>query len=194
MSASDRDPESGDIQEDAIDALKRRVEEVAGEGTTVWESDTLSPEQRRHFWQRVVDHETAPSTTDFQRLTNTGIDLPEPDSMDDDRMAAKLWEVIDALADLGVFLRQTDHLSDRDLYTALWRDVLRQEVPIVPEGEVGAWIVDLLGGGSEQDIHLYLKYYADEEDRRRWKVDYPDDEMPEREQPPFDRDRRLPEM
>lgn len=37
-----------------------------------------------------------------------------------------------------------------------------------------------------------MKYYADEETRRQWKNDFPDYEMPEHEDPPYDRDRLLP--
>jgi hypothetical protein len=192
MSASNRDPHDDRSQEEPIEALKRRVEKIAGGAITTGESDTLSAEQRRQFWQHVVDWETARSTTDFQRLTNRGMELPEPESLDDDRLAAKLWEVIDGLADLGVFLNWTDHLSDRELYAALWRDLLRQEVPMLPDDQAGAWHVDVVGSGTDEADHLYLKYYADEEVRQQWRVDFPDFQMPEHETPPFDRDRRLP--
>jgi hypothetical protein len=50
----------------------------------------------------------------------------------------------------------------------------------------------LIGGGSEADIALYLKYYADEDERPRWIQEWPDDQLPDREPPPYDRDRRLP--
>jgi hypothetical protein len=47
--------------------------------------------------------------------------------------------------------------------------------------------------GGEMDTYLYLKYYADEDWRQQWLVDFPDDDMPARENPPHDRDRRLPQ-
>jgi hypothetical protein len=37
-----------------------------------------------------------------------------------------------------------------------------------------------------------MKYYADEGTRRGWLADFPDDEMPPHEEPPYDRDRFLP--
>lgn len=52
---------------------------------------------------------------------------------------------------------------------------------------------DLLSGGGEEYTRLYLKYYADEETRRRWLADFPEDEMPSHEVPPYVRDRHLPQ-
>lgn len=51
---------------------------------------------------------------------------------------------------------------------------------------------DLLGGGSEEDIAVTLRYYATDEDRRDWQRMFPDEPLPARERPPFDRDLFLP--
>jgi hypothetical protein len=52
--------------------------------------------------------------------------------------------------------------------------------------------VDVLGGCSEEDLILSMRYYADKEERRRWASVFPDFPMPPRKKPPYDRDRRLP--
>jgi hypothetical protein len=139
-----------------------------------------------------VEYETAATTNDFQQLTDAGLALPDPDAMHDETLTSKLWEVIAALAAKRVFISPTNHLSDRELYTLLWRDVLRQETPMLPDDPASAWHVDLLGSGSETDTHVFLKYYADEDYRRQWVEEFPDDEMPAHENPPYDRDRHLP--
>jgi hypothetical protein len=50
-----------------------------------------------------------------------------------------------------VFIGQTDHLSARELYTWLWCDVLRDEVPKLPDDPGAAWHMDVLGGCSDAD-------------------------------------------
>jgi hypothetical protein len=179
-------------QKDRIEQLKQRAGEAAGGEMIACESDRLSLDEREQFWRRVVEFETAPLTTNFQQLIDAGLDLPAPESLDDERITAKLWEVIDGLAKLRVFISETDHLSDRELYTALWRDVLRQETEAISD-ENSAWHVDLLRTGSEPDTFLYLKYYADEEFRQHWLKEFPDYVMPDHEDPPYERDEQLPQ-
>ena len=170
----------------------REDEEAGAEGELIWVSEECPPETAAQFWLSVAAYEQAPWTTHFQELVDAGVELPAPESMDDLQLAAKLSEVVDGLARMRVFLSQTDHLSDRELYTLLWKDTLREPVKDMRRDESSAWHIDFLSGGGEEDTRLYMKYYADEETRRGWLADFPDDEMPPHEEPPYDRDRFLP--
>lgn len=87
----------------------------------------------------------------------------------------------------------TDHLSDRQLYEELWGEILREPTVLMPDNPDFACHIDMTGSGSEEHILLYLKYYADERARRIWKEDWPEDPVPEHEEPPYDRDRHLPQ-
>lgn len=51
----------------------------------------------------------------------------------------------------------------------------------------------MIGGGSEEDNQIYLRYYATEDERADWKRQFPEDELPSRAKPPYDRDRLLPQ-
>lgn len=184
-------PDMPDL-EDYISDLQRRAEELADGDMLFRESDDMPDRVRRQFWEQVVAFEEAPQIAPFDLLVRGGMELPEPEALDDAQLGPKLWEVIRGMAMLRHFLYSTDHLSDRELYEALWRDILRQEVPDMPVDMDSAWHIDLLGSGSEEDSQLYLRYYADEDYRRDWAKDWPDDPMPPSEKPPFDRDRLLP--
>jgi hypothetical protein len=176
-----------------IMGLKKEAAELAGGQMDTWESEDCPPEVAEQFWQNVVAYESASWTTHFDQLVRAGMEIPGPAEMDDEQLAGKLRELIDRLAALRVFLTSTDHLSNRELYTHLWNESLRQEVKDLPPDAYSAWHIDLVGSGSEEDINLYLRYYADEEDRNEWAGRYPEEAIPPREDPPYDRDRYLPQ-
>ena len=179
--------------EDKIETLKQRAKELSGGQMEVGSLDDDYPvETEEAFWKYVVDYEEAPWTTNFQQLENAGMSLPPPDSLKDEELTAKLWETIQKLALLHVFIEQTDHLSDRELYTHLWTDSLREETKALPLAAGSAHHIQLLGSCSEEDMLLYLKYYADDDFRRHWHKDWPKDPIPAHEDPPYDRDRLLP--
>ena len=155
-----------------------------------WVSDKMPAAMEEQFFERVLAFETAPMTTSFKQLGDAAVPLPNPDDVSDADITATLWAVINGLARLDVFLRCTDHLSDRDLYAVLWKDVLREEIPLLPKHSRGVWHIDM--PGAAPDGIVYLKYYASEKHRGWWREDFPDYEMPAHEEPPYDRDRHLP--
>jgi hypothetical protein len=184
--------EAEDDRDKRIEDLKRRAEELCDGQMKVGSLDDCPAETEESFWKYVVDYEEAPWTTNFHQLETAGVLLPPPDSLNDQELTAKLWEVIHKLALLRVFIEQTDHLSDRELYRHLWTDSLREETKALPMDANSAWHIQILGGWSEEDNQLYLKYYADDDWRRHWHRDWPNDPLPAHEDPPYDRDRLLP--
>lgn len=145
----------------------------------------------REFVRKMEVFENGPTTTNFAQLIEHGIQLPDPDSISDADITAKLWEVIAGLSKLRVYLDQTDHLNDRELYTTLWRDVLRTEVPAIDEIGFNSH-VGLLTPGDDEHTAVYLRYYADEDERRSWIEDFGVSDLPVHEDPPYNRDQLLP--
>jgi hypothetical protein len=176
-----------------ISEIKDRLQQIADGRMLAAEFDGLDAKTQRVFWERVLEVESAPLTTDFDRLLKAGVALPEPASLDDAGVTARLWEVISSLAGMRVFLEDTNHLSDRDLYTYLWHRSLREEIPEQPEDGESVWHVQVLGTDSDDGAYLYLKFYADEKSRTEWQAEWPDYIMPPHEDPPYDRDRHLPQ-
>jgi hypothetical protein len=156
------------------------------------EVDEGSPDDLPEELNHVAAYESAPWGTRFDQLEKAGVELPAPESLDDAALHAKLWEVINKLAELDVTLSHTDHLSDRELYEHLWRDSLREDGPILPPGSGWNCSFDILGGCSEEDIEIMLRYYETEKERQRWAEEFPEDVIPPHENLPFDRDRHLP--
>jgi hypothetical protein len=180
------------VPEDRIEALKRHAEELCGGPMEVGNLDDCPVEVEEEFWKQLVEYEEAPWTTNFERLENAGVSLPSPDSLNDEELTAKLWEIIQSLALLHVFVEETDHLSDRELYSHLWTSSLREETKALPLTAHSAHHIQMLGSGSEEDNLLYLKYYADDASRGYWQEEFPGEPIPAHEDPPFDRDRLLP--
>jgi hypothetical protein len=133
----------------------------------------------------------APRTTIFELLVRRGVPLPGPDDVQDVDIRSVLWRVIHALADEGVLLDCTNHLSDRELYLLLWTRFLREEYPVVSDHGAMTMHIDMLGAWSNEDVQTYLRYYAEEESRRNWEQNF-NENIPEHVDPPYDRDRFLP--
>jgi hypothetical protein len=144
------------------------------------------------FLKYVAAYEERETSSLFDLLPQSGVSLPAPEELGDEEIGRKLWEVIHGLSLCGVFLHNTDHLSDRELYTYLWSDALREPAVLMPENPAYSCHLDPLGSGNEEDTHLYMKYYASQRERRQWLKDWPKDQLPDRAKPPYDRDRRLP--
>jgi hypothetical protein len=123
-------------------------------------------------------------------LRENGIGIPDVPPEDEAVLRAKLLEVIEGMADIGMVLENTDHLSDRELYRYLVGDALLEET-VLPMGPGGTWHLSPIGSGSEEDNEIYLRYYADDEYREMWRRDT-GAVLPPREKPPCDRDRFLP--
>jgi hypothetical protein len=82
-------------------------------------------------------------------------------------------------------------LSDRELYTWLWSDGLREETPDMQKLG-GAWHTSPIGSGNEEDSQIFFKYYATLQERQHWLEQFPNEILPECEARPYDRDRHLP--
>ena len=177
-------------QEQRIAKLREEIKKLGGNTMSLEE---MPADLEEEFLRHVLEYEMAEPISLFRLLENSGQELPPPDDLNDENITTKVSEIISAMASLGAYLLHTNHLSDRALYEYLYNDGLREEAVLFPENPSYAYMIDLTGSGSEEDNQIYLKYYADEEHRKQWSRDWPDDIVPEHEEPPFDRDRFLPQ-
>ena len=177
-------------QEERIAKLRAELEKLGGSTTTL---ESMPADMEEEFLRHVLEYETAAPISLLSLLANAGLEVQAPEQFDKDTLRIKLKDIIERMASLGAYLLHTNHLSDRELYEYLYNDALREEVVLFPENPSYAYMIDLTGSGGDEDNQTFLKYYADEEHRRQWAHDWPDDPLPDHEDPPFDRDRFLPQ-
>lgn len=109
--------------------------------------------------------------------------LPHPDELDDAALHDVLWDTIQKLFDRRIVLDFTDHLSDRQLYCLIYRDILPS-----PEKKIdaGQHYLHWDCAGASNDPEIWLRYYATEEDREHWAES--GEPLPPVEPPPFPRE------
>jgi hypothetical protein len=109
---------------------------------------------------------------------------PRPDVLDDEDLHAILSELILKLFERRIVLDFTDHLSDRELYCLILRDILpaREKKLDWPKSFLH-W--DCTGPNGDPDV--WLRYYASDEDREEWSETYRQP-LPPSERPAYPRD------
>ncbi len=110
--------------------------------------------------------------------------LPHPDTLDNGQLRDLLWDTIHKLHDRRIVLDFTDHLSDRELYCLIYRDILPCcEKKIDSLNNYLHWDCADMGG----DPTVWLRYYASESERLAWADDF-GDSLPPAEEPPYRRE------
>jgi len=174
-----------------IQKLRQKIREATGEEPVFGTSPDCPPDVEEAFLERVLAFETSPQQTLFDVLGELSIELPRPNTLKDRELTAKLWEVIHALLRKYIVLGNTDHLSDREMYTQLWNHTLRDEYVISPKYAVH---IDMTRTDDvDHGMPTYLKYYATEEQRRMYSRVHPEFKMPAHVEPPRRRDHLIPE-
>lgn len=110
--------------------------------------------------------------------------LPHPDTLESQQLHDTLWRTIYQLFDRRIVLDFTDHLSDRELYCLIYRDILPcREKKIDSLDNYLHWDCADVGG----DPTVWLRYYATPDERASWLDDI-GEALPDAEQPPYRRE------
>lgn len=131
-------------------------------------------------------------TPPAQTLVEENVPLLPPAEITDETLTPILWELLHNLALRGFYCLHTDHLSDRELYAELWERGLRDPAHLPGRNLRGGWYHDFLGSWGGEEMQLWLRYYATEEERAKHAAEWPKDTIPAREKPQSNRDWRLP--
>ena len=135
------------------------------------------------FLASILAWERAPVLT-ISQWFEPELVLPNPDSLDDLELHQLLWDTIHNLYSKRIVLDFTDHLTDRELYRIVVRDILPS-----PEKKIDLPKNYLHWNCAEADSdnqEIWLTYYATEAEREIWaeETGLP---LPPAETPPYRR-------
>jgi hypothetical protein len=193
--AADAGPVSAE-QQQRIELLLQQIRALGGDTGAVGESAAdLPPDLHEAFLREVLDFETAPEMKRREILAANGFEPVAPAGLSDAAVRDELWRLIGAMAAARMYLADTNHLSDRQLYELLVNRVLEEETQALsPEFgwncriNVAEYVIE----GEEDPDQVFLRHYADDLDRHLWSRDFPDRVLPPHEDPPYQRDSWLP--
>jgi hypothetical protein len=108
--------------------------------------------------------------------------LPSPDRLNASQLKSQLWNTIQQLYSQRIILEFTDHLTDRELYCLICRDILPafEKKFDEPRNYFHWHCLD------DSDLDTWLTYYADNEERYQWHEETGGD-LPERIEAPYRR-------
>ena len=108
---------------------------------------------------------------------------PRPDMLSAADLREILGDVIRKLFEKRIVLDFTDHLSDRDLYRLIYRDMLPAREKKI---DSGTNFLHWDCAGASGDPEIWLRYYASEDERQAWAETYRQP-LPPVCRPPFPR-------
>ncbi len=161
------------------DALEPLLDESIGRVNV----QVMTTGAENDFLESMLEWERAPILPICEWFQPT-LELPHPDDLSDQQVRDTLYQTIGRLYEKHVVLDFTDHLTDRQLYCLIYRDILpSHEKFIRRHSNYLHWDC----ANTDGDPDIWLRYYANDEDRRLWEEEtggFP----PPVDDPPFPRD------
>ncbi len=133
------------------------------------------------FLQSMLAWERAPALP-IGKWFHPELILPKLDDRSDEEVRTILRETSKRLFSQRIVLEMTEHLSDRQLYCLISRDILPSYEKKIdqPKNYLHWHCLD------DNDTDSWLRFYASDEERRLWQEEN-DGELPPMEAPPYPR-------
>ena len=182
MSQSSR-PISEDVEHLMLNAkLRDELEPFLDESVDLLNLCRLPTPRENEFLASMLAWERAP-VLEISAWFEPQLTLPRPDGLTDDEIYHRLWKTIHQLYDLRIVLEFTNHLSDRQLYCLIYRDILpsAEKKIDLPKNYLHWHCLD-----DNNDPETWLRYYAGPRDRAMWAA-ATNQPLPASETPPYPR-------
>lgn len=176
------DPGSDELDQLLLNAdLRNQLEPFLDESVDLLYMRRLPTAVENEFLASMLAWERAP-TLPIASWFDPPLALPSPERLAPGQLHTLLWDTIHRLYERRIMLDFTDHLSDRELYTVILRDILpsHEKKIDLPKNFLHWHCLD------DSDPDLWLRYYASPEERDTWSEEtglVP----PPSEPPPFPR-------
>jgi hypothetical protein len=162
--------------------LRDALEPLYDESISRVNAELMSTSSENDFLQSMLEWERAPIVPIYQWF-QPELCLPTPDSIDEQQLRTVLSDTIERLFEKRIVLDFTDHLSDRQLYRLIYRDILPSHEKLIDrKSNYLHWDCANIDGDPE----TWLRYYASEEDRQAWATET-DGYLPQVEPTPYAR-------
>jgi hypothetical protein len=165
--------------------LRDELEPFLDESVHILDCRRLPTSDENEFLAQMLAWERAP-VLPISKWFQPELALPPPDQLTETQLRKLLNETIERLYSQRIVLDFTDHLSDRQLYCLIMRDILPS-----PEKKLDLrrnylhWhFLD-----DEMQPEIWLMYYASDEEREGW-AEETGQELPAKQKPPHPR--RMP--
>jgi hypothetical protein len=145
--------------------LRDELEPFLDESVEVLNTRRLPTHLENEYLASMLAWERAP-VLPISNWFDPVLSLPHPDALNDETLHRILWDTINALYQKRIALDFTDHLSDRELYCLICRDILPSlEKKLERSNTCLHWqCID-----ADDDPEIWLRYYATEEEREGWR-------------------------
>ena len=176
-------PNPDDVEHLLLNArLRDELEPFLDESVNLLNTRRLPTPLENEFLASMLAWERAP-VLPISQWFQPELVLPSPDTMSQEQLNSQLWKTIQQLYNVRIVLDFTDHLSDRQLYTLIYRDILPSPEKKIdlPKNFLHWHCLD-----DSDEPETWLRYYASKQDRRDWFAEkgLP---LPRSQQPSFPR-------
>jgi hypothetical protein len=176
-------PHSEEIDQLLLNArLRDELEPFLDESVHILDCRRLPTQAENEFLAQMLAWERAP-VLPISKWFEPELVLPTPESLQPDELHELLWEVIERLYSQRIVLDFTDHLTDRQLYCLIVRDILSspEKKLALPRNYLHWHFLDI-----EAQPEIWLAFYASNEERDAWAAET-GQQLPPCAEPPYPR-------
>jgi hypothetical protein len=107
------------------EALERELKRLSDGEFELLASPDCPPQLRKSYLEDVLAFESIHSGPSlFQGLQRKGLELPRPETLSERESADKVVEILEALAEIQVFVTGFEHMTPQEAYARFWNETL----------------------------------------------------------------------